>query len=204
MRYLKPSDYVSQVTDAVLGQLTDQQAALREQAEDYSIETAKASLRGSYDVERAFATAPLFVSGQSYALGVRVDYNGSIYETIVATVSPAVTAPPDGTNTRPEEWSEPADPAWVWTLVRQPRPLVLVRALVDMTLYHLETRLRPGAMSELRRLCFEDAQKTLRDINRGALTLPQLPTATEALPTGVTSAKRQLYYGAPNPANQFI
>lgn len=137
---------------------------------------------------------PLFTYDTQYALGNKVYWNGAVYTCLIATQPlgqnttlqygsyqnlPLLNVAPDNVNNGLQYWGAPTPytvpaltaitDATKWTMGDN-RSQQLVTYLVDITLYHVHSRIAPRNIPDLRIKRYDDACKWLKAVSRGEVT----------------------------------
>ena len=117
-----------------------------------------------------------------YAAGDRVNYNGLIYESLINTNVGHIPGD-DITSWQSEAWIKGDN-----------RSQQMVMAMIDITLYHLHSRIAPNNIPDLRVKRYDDIRKWLKSSNVGDIT-PNLQLKQP------TQGNRIAYGGSPKVNN---
>jgi len=159
MNYLIKPDYLKHIQSDNLTVITDGNDAYLDECEAIAIEEIKSYISSRYDVETIFADIPEFDVLLSYAIGNFVTYLDVIYKCNVATT-------PGNLPTDTNFWSATDE-----------RSAKMVSIVVDLSLYHLHSRINPRNIPDLRGIRRDDAVRWLtetRDLKNNPSFLPVL------------------------------
>ena len=145
MRFLTDLDYNVTIRNEIRALLTKSDAYTQETAEATALDLVSSYLRDRYQVDEIFVPVPLFVAGTTYNTGDSVDSGGKIYTAIVDNAGDTLT---DLT-----KWK-----------VSDPRSKLLIRVLIDITLYDLHSNISPRNIPPLREKRYNEAMSWLKGV----------------------------------------
>lgn len=189
MRFLRLKDYYSAIKQDNLNVIIEDAGGTPDERFLIEVESAALSeiqsyLRHRYDVAAIFTPIDKFAIGTTYAIDdvVYFESDNLTYKSLTAHTS-ATNPDVDATN-----WIETTDT----------RDQMLKLYLIDLTLYHVHSRINPRNIPDLRLLRRDEAIKWLTMISKGQITVA-LPERDAAEQTGYRIAyggeeKRQNNY----------
>jgi hypothetical protein len=149
MFLIKP-DYNTVIKEVHLNQLISSDDTILQEVELIALEEMKSYLRSRYDVDTIFAPILQYSSGVTYQSGITVHDNYSFYTSLITDNNLPLTDI--------NGWEK-----------GDKRNQLLVMYLVDISLYHIHSRLTPNQIPENRFLRYETAITWLKQISKGSL-----------------------------------
>ncbi len=226
MRFLREIDYNKQITEKNLLEIISNDQVNRIEAENMALQQMRNYLSFKYDVVKIFA--PLYdfsislsyTEGQrinyteeaydnlvSYVVGDRVSYEDKIYKCVVDSTgnlptdesfweyvtsdNSIYTALQDGSGNYPEDTA-----FWSFGDTRDP---VIVTYAIDIALYHLQRRLTPRNIPQIRIDSYDIAMNWLQGVKTGDSPIFDLPKIENEENDGIfvkigSNAPRPQYY----------
>ena len=162
MAFLRRADYSKQIRSEILSVVTSDDDSIRKDAELAAQAEIESYLRHRYDMAKTFRDLPTYEATVSYTTGDLIafpDNEDDIYSLNADT------------NGDPQTISgvSPIDDPTQWTKGDTRNQLVRMH-LVDMTLYHLHSRINPRNIPEFRIARRDDCINWLKMVAAGKLT----------------------------------
>jgi hypothetical protein len=202
MRFLRQTDYSKQIREKNLLDIISNEEFNRIESENLAIREMQNYLSCKYDVEKIFAPLFTFDIAQSYTEGQRINYTEEDYDNLVSYVvgdrvsyqDKIYNCIADSTGNLPTDtnfWeyitadnsiyvaaqdtagNYPED-ATYWTFGDDRDPLILTYC-IDITLYHVHSRINPRNIPQLRIDRYDMAMMWLKGIKTGESPVYNLP-----------------------------
>jgi len=168
MAFLRRKDYDTLIQLDNLDVVISSDATIRTEGELAATAEMQSYLRHRYDVAKIFITLAVYDNTVAYAEGDLVAY--ATIDDDLYSANQATTAGENPVST-PAKWDK-----------GDTRDQLIKMHLIDLTLYHLHSRINPRNIPELRLTRRDEAIAWLKMVNKGELTtgLPVLASPTDA------------------------
>lgn len=160
MNFLIKPDYLKHIQNDDLNVITDTNDALLDECELIAIEEIKSYISHRYDVALIFFSILLYDNAKTYAIDDVIYYDDAGTEKIYKCIQA-------GTGNLPTDVS-------FWTQTDE-RSAKIVSMTVDLSLYHLHSRINPRNIPDIRGIRRDDSVKWLeqtRDMKNNPSFLP--------------------------------
>lgn len=189
--FLLLSDYKAIIKTNILQCIIDDDDDIRTANEAVAIEQVKSVLAARHNLDCIFPTILPYIPTVTYAIGQNVLHNDLLYITVAAATGQApppvydetvvyaignkalwnqstyskTTAAAAGTHpTDTANWEVVAEPTWKLSTARNP---LIISTLMDLTLYHIHSRISPNNIPQIRIDRYEAAQEWLHEVSMG-------------------------------------
>ena len=168
MAFLRAKDYDKQIQADNLNTVISSDSTIRTEGELAATAEMQSYLRHRYDVAKIIITLAVWDATKAYTEGELVAF-------------PTITDPIYSATQATAAGESPTTAAAKWT-AGDTRNALIKMYLIDLTLYHLHSRINPRNIPELRLTRRDEAITWLKMVNEGKITtdLPVLATPTNA------------------------
>jgi phage gp36-like protein len=155
--FLRRTDYLKQIRNENLEVVVGGDDSIRKDAELAAQAEIESYLRHRYDMAKIFVDLLSYDSGDTYNTGDLITFP-DVEDEIYSAVEDALTG------------VSPVDDPTKWTKGDTRNPLIKMH-LVDMTLYHLHSRINPRNIPEFRIARRDDCISWLKMVAKGQITV---------------------------------